>query len=61
MRAPDDQLRPEFVNQINTLRTLIYRKAKPKMLNSKALNGLMLKNMIEAYIGAINSGSVPTI
>lgn len=42
-----DQLRPEFVEQIFTLRKKVMNKVKPKMLNGKKLNGEMFVNLIK--------------
>jgi len=41
-QMPDDQLRNEFVTQVNQLRSKIYKKVKPKTLNSKYITGEML-------------------
>lgn len=38
----DSDFRPEFRQQVNTLRNKIYKKTRPKMLNGKGLNGEML-------------------
>jgi Guanylate-binding protein, C-terminal domain len=57
----DDQLRTEFVQQVNYLRAKIYKKVKPKTLNSKYITGEMLLELCYAYTTAINTGSVPNI
>ena len=57
----DEQFRPEFRNQVETLRTRIYKKTKPKVLNGKTLNGNMLLELCVAYTDAINTGHVPNI
>ena len=56
-----EQLRPEFIEQIMILRRKIINMIKPKMLNSKTLNGEMLLNLAESYVTAINNGAVPNI
>lgn len=38
----DSMLREEFVHQVNKLRTKIYNKVRPKMLNSRNITGKML-------------------
>jgi len=60
-QLPDEQLRPEFVEQAKNLRKRIFKKVKPKSLNGRLLNGSMLVEITKAYIQAINSGSVPNI
>lgn len=57
----DDQMRTEFVQQKEILREKIFRKVKPKMLNSKFVTGEMLLELADAYTQSINSGSVPNI
>ena len=57
----DDQLRHEFVTQVNQLRNKIYKRVKPKQLNNKYLTGQMLLELCYAYTNAINTGSVPNI
>ena len=58
---PDEQLRSEFVTQVNQLRSKIYKKVKPKTLNNKQITGEMLLELCNAYTTAINNGSVPNI
>ena len=57
----DSQLRKEFKDQMMTLRNRIYKRVKPKTLNSKMINGEMLLELCHAYTEAINKGSVPCI
>ncbi|EGR31286.1 hypothetical protein IMG5_114150 [Ichthyophthirius multifiliis] len=57
----NEDLRPEFVEQIGQLRQRIFKKIKPKMLNGKHLNGFQLVEICKAYIQAINKGGVPNI
>jgi len=54
-------LRAEFVEQINALRTKIFKKVKPKLLRNQVINGPMLIELAEAYVKALNGGKVPTI
>ena len=58
---PLDDLRPEFVEQVHTLRRKVLHRIKPKQLNSKPLNGEMLFNLAKSYVDSINSGAVPSI
>lgn len=57
----DEQFRPEFQQQLHTLRSRIMKKAKPKVLNGRVLTGEMLYELCIAYTEAINTGSVPNI
>ena len=56
-----DQLRPEFVEQMMTLRKHILTKIKPKQIDGKKLDGSMYLGLIQSYINAINTGSVPNV
>ena len=56
-----EDLRSEFVEQVMVLRKKIVNKVKPKMLNGKCLSGLMLANLLQSYVTAINEGAVPSI
>jgi exonuclease VII large subunit len=58
---PLETLRPEFVEQVHTLRRKVMNRIKPKQLNSKPLNGEMLYNLAKSYVDSINSGAVPSI
>ncbi|EGR31026.1 hypothetical protein IMG5_118990 [Ichthyophthirius multifiliis] len=58
---PNEDLRPEFIEQIKTLKRQIFNNIKPKILNGKALNGQQLVLVCKAYINAINKGNIPTI
>ena len=58
---PLDNLRPEFVEQVHTLRRKVMNRIKPKQLNSKPLNGGMLYNLAKSYVDSINAGAVPSI
>ena len=54
-------LRPEFVEQMLSLRKKVLGGIKPKALNGKLLNGEMLATLIENYVAAMNKGAVPSI
>ena len=58
---PDTELRSEFVNQVNQLRQKIFKRVRPKSLNSKFITGEMLLELCYAYTEAINIGSIPNI
>ncbi|EGR32117.1 hypothetical protein IMG5_095790 [Ichthyophthirius multifiliis] len=57
----NEELRPEFLDQINFLRKKIFKKIKPKILNGQSLNGQMLVQICKSYIDAINNGGLPNI
>lgn len=55
------QLRPEFVDQMMSLRKQILTKIRPKQINGQTLDGSMFLGLIQSYIRSINEGSCPTI
>lgn len=56
-----DQLRPEFFQQVMSLRKRILTRCKPKTLNGVLLNGEMFVSLTKNYLTAINQGAVPNI
>jgi len=58
---PNEQLRPEFLEQMMALKKKIFKKVKPKSLNGQNLNGGMFLQVTKAYLEAINTGGVPNI
>ncbi|CDW76855.1 guanylate-binding n-terminal domain containing protein [Stylonychia lemnae] len=58
---PDEHLRQEFLQSINQLRTKIFKRVRPKTLNSKFITGEMLLELCYAYTDAINTGTLPNI
>jgi hypothetical protein len=61
IKLPLEELRPEFVEQIFTLRKKVITRIKPKKINGKPLNGTMLWNLMTSYVDAINKGAIPSI
>ena len=47
-------MRPEFVNQMETLRAKIFSRVRPKSLNGRFVTGETLLELCEAYTFAIN-------
>ena len=43
------------------LRTKVFRRVKPKQLNGRFISGETLFELAQAYVQAINKGSVPCI
>ena len=58
---PDSELRPEFVDAARRLRSKIFKRVKPKLLNGKFITGEMLLELWYSYTRAVNKGSVPSI
>ena len=58
---PPEKLRPEFLEQIVSLRKKIFSRVKLKTLNGKSLNGEMYLNLVKGLISSLNSGNVPNI
>lgn len=61
INIPMDKLRPEFVDQVYTLRKKVLNRVKPKKINGKNLNGTMFWNLVKSYVEAINNGAIPSI
>ena len=57
----DSSLRPEFISQLKCLQKKIFNKVKAKNINGHTLNGPMLIDLANTYIGALNGGSIPNI
>lgn len=55
------KLRPEFYQQVMSLRNRLMTKMRPKTMNGKNLSGEMLTALFGSYLQAINEGSVPNI
>jgi hypothetical protein len=58
---PDHYLRREFVEGVNNLRDLILRNTGPKTYEGEVITGPAIASMIESYVEAFNSDSVPNI
>lgn len=56
-----DELRPEFIDQVMSLRRKVMNRVKPKMLNGRKLTGVMMATLAESYVASINNGVVPNI
>jgi hypothetical protein len=54
-------LRPEFLRQVNTLRSNVFSRCKVKSLNNTPVTGAMLLTLAESYVEAINRGDIPNI
>ena len=56
-----EDLRPEFVEQVFTLRKQVMHGMKPKQINNQPMDGALWIALTEQYITAINGGTVPSI
>lgn len=56
-----EELRPDFVEQVMSLRRKVINRIKPKMMNGKRINGQMFYGLVQSYVSAINAGAVPNI
>jgi len=61
MGAPEESLRKEFLEQIQTLKIKIKKKLKPKIVNGRRINGRILADLCIEYTNAINSDKIPSI
>jgi hypothetical protein len=61
INIPMESLRPEFVDQVYSLRKKVLNRVKPKKINGKNLNGTMFWNLTKSYVDAINKGAIPSI
>jgi len=61
IKIPMNELRPEFVDQVISLRRKVLQRVKPKKLNGKNLNGAMFWNLVKSYVESINKGAIPSI
>ena len=60
-QLPVEELRPEFLNQMNNLVKKIFEGIRPKSVNGSYMNGPMFLNLIKMYINALNSDNLPDI
>jgi hypothetical protein len=56
-----DELRPEFFEQVISLRKRVLSKMKRKTMWGQSLSGGMYADVVKCYITAINEGAVPNI
>ena len=60
-QIPQDQLRPEFLSQMNILVEKIFENIRPKNINGGYMNGPMFLNLAKMYIDSLNSDELPNI
>lgn len=56
-----DALRPEFLQQVQNLRTHVLATLKPKSVSGCPVNGAGFISLVRTYIAAINGGAVPNL
>lgn len=57
----DEDLRPEFVAQMHSIRRRILSIVMPKQLFGKAMDGRKVAHMVRCYTQTMNSGAVPDL
>jgi len=61
INIPMEELRPEFVEQVQNIRRKVLQRVRAKKINGKTLNGAMFWNLMTSYVEAINKGAIPSI
>lgn len=56
-----NQLRPEFLQNLEDLKKLIYKQSGVKEILGTSLTPKMYIEMVKSYITAINNGGIPNI
>ena len=60
-QIPQEQLRPEFLSQMNSLLEKIFDNIRPKNINGSYMNGPMFLNLAKMYVESLNSDELPNI
>ena len=60
-QIPQEQLRPEFLSQMNLLVEKVFDNIRPKNINGSYMNGQMFLNLAKMYIESLNSDEIPNI
>jgi chromosome segregation ATPase len=56
--VPSSEIRPEFKQQIENLKQMIYNNIKPKELHGNVLTGRMFITLCRTYVDAMNKGGI---
>jgi hypothetical protein len=59
--ADPASLRPQFLDGVHRLASLLLGRAPPKRVGSQLVTGPVLAGLAGAYVAAINAGAIPTI
>lgn len=57
----DSELRPEFLNQLVSLRKKILDLVKPKTISDRILNGNVFCDILSKIINSVNKGNLPQV
>ena len=60
-QLPVEELRPEFLNQMNILVKKIFDNIRPKSVNGGFMNGPVFLNLVKMYINSLNSDNLPDV
>ena len=60
-QLPIEEIRPEFLNQMNILVKKVFESVRPKSVNGGYMNGPMFLNLVKMYINSLNSDNLPDI
>jgi hypothetical protein len=58
---PDGDLRPEFVEQLGSLRRKLFSLSRPKRVAGRAVDASLLADLAATYVEAINGDRVPAV
>lgn len=57
----DEQIRPDFLNSLHSIRNKIYKNCTQKVINGIGMNTNMLVQYLKQFVEAFNSGRMPVI
>lgn len=60
-KLPTNELRKEFLNQVNILVKKVFSAVRPKQVQGSYMNGKMYLNLVKLYVSALNSDNLPDI
>lgn len=60
-QQPFNTLRPEFQEQVISLRKRLTTKCRLKSFRGQEVSGFFIAHMVEKWVNAINTGAVPDV
>lgn len=57
----NSNLRPEFVSQVESIRSKIFSRVRGKKVSDRVLNGQLLVALCKGYMETINKGALPNV
>jgi GTPase SAR1 family protein len=60
-KLPTNELRKEFMTQMESLVSRIYNNVRPKVVQGSYLNGKMYINLVKMYINSLNNDTLPDV